>query len=137
MVGRMPGQMRAELETMLDEYRSLLTRLDRLKAEVAALTATARSSDGCVTATVNAHGELAGLTIDPALARRLDLSALTTRILQAAGAAAVEVRQRTSAAVSQFLPPGLRRLVGPDGDPTRLIGRLAGSPTHDAFRGGL
>ena len=47
------------------------------------MTATARSTDGCVTATVGPQGELRDLRIDPEVARRLDLRTIAVRILEA------------------------------------------------------
>jgi DNA-binding protein YbaB len=105
----------AEVETMLGEYRSLRRRLERLNEHVATLTATARSADGCVVATVGPRGELAGLTIDAAMADRLGATEISRRVLEAAGAAAERQRGQLRAAMAEFLPPALGGLVRPDG----------------------
>jgi DNA-binding protein YbaB len=114
---------------MLLECRGLAARLERLTGEVAALTATARSGDGSVEATVNVRGELADLAIDAVRAERLDPPALARRVVEAAGLAASAVRERTREAVVGFLPSELRHLVGADGsiDITRLLPRTVTS----------
>jgi len=86
-----------------------------LTAELGAMTATARSADGSVTVTVGPRGELCDLSIDAQLGRRLDLTTLTSRILEASGRAAEQARDEVARAVSRSLPEPLRRLVRPDG----------------------
>jgi len=108
--------MRGQLTSMLEEYRSVRARIDRLCDDVAMMTATARSTDGCVTATVGPQGELRDLRIDPEVARRLDLRTLAARVLEASGAAAAEARQRLGRTLAEVMPPHLRHVVSPDGD---------------------
>ena len=112
----MRTDMRGQLTSMLEEYRSVRARIDRLCDDVAMMTATARSTDGCVTATVGPQGELRDLRIDPEVARRLDLRTLAARVLEASGAAAAEARQRLGRTLAEVMPPHLRHVVSPDGD---------------------
>jgi len=112
----MRTDMRGQLTSMLEEYRSVRARIDRLCDDVAMMTATARSTDGCVTATVGPQGELRDLSIDPEVARRLDLRTLAARVLEASGAAAAEARQRLGRTLAEVMPPHLRHVVSPDGD---------------------
>lgn len=120
--------MRARVDAMLDEYRAMRSRLHDVAAELAALTATARAADRCVTVTVSAHGELADLRIDPVLAARLDAKTLAARILEASRKATAEVRQRVGARMRDVLPEGLRPLIGPEGT-VDLVNLL---PAHPA-----
>jgi DNA-binding protein YbaB len=124
MVCRMRSQARTDLNAMLAEYRSLTERTQRLRDDLSSLTATRRSADGSACATVNAWGELVRLTFEPAIATRLDPSALATRIVEAAASAATEARARKQELVSELLPPRLRRLIGNDGAAglRRLVG---------------
>jgi DNA-binding protein YbaB len=128
----MRTEMQARLGQMLEEYQATRSRLGTLSAELAAITATARSADRTVTATVNPPGELVELTIDPVLGARLDLKMLSARILEASGLAATQVREQVRGTMRGALPDNLRNLVGPDGaidvqrllptDPTDLLG---------------
>ena len=54
----MQTEMRSGLGQLLEEYQATRSRLASLSAEMAATTATARSTDRSVTATVNPQGEL-------------------------------------------------------------------------------
>lgn len=99
MVGRM--RWRDEMQTMLDEYGQLRTRLAALRDTLAALTATATSADGTVTVTVGPQGGLVGLTIAPAAAagsRRLADRILATSA-QASASVSVLAREAMRDAV--------------------------------------
>jgi DNA-binding protein YbaB len=115
MVCRMRSQSRAELDTVLEEYRMLTGRIRRLREDLTSLTATRRSADGCARVTVNAYGELIRLTFDAAVADRLEPPLVAARVEEAAGSAVAEVRRRKQALMSELLPPGLRHLVDEEG----------------------
>jgi DNA-binding protein YbaB len=107
--------MRAEIETMLTEYRDMRTRLLTLSSELAALTATAHSADGVVRATVNPHGNLVSLDIDERAVQRRGLAALVPSILEATGRASTEVRARARTAMRDFLPTWMGDVLRADG----------------------
>jgi DNA-binding protein YbaB len=107
--------MRGQLSSLFEEYRAVRARIERLSDDVAAMTATARSTDGCVTATVGPQGDLRDLRIDPEGARRLDLRTLATRILEASGSAAAQARERLGRTMAEVMPTHLRHLVSADG----------------------
>jgi hypothetical protein len=115
MVCRMRSQSRAELDTVLEEYRMLTGRIRQLREDLTSLTATRRSADGCARVTVNAWGELIRLTFDASVAGRLEPPVLAVRVEEAAGSAAAEVRRRKQALLSELLPSGLRHLVDEEG----------------------
>lgn len=96
---------------MLEEYRALALRLNRMSAELGAMRVSARSSDGCVTATVGPTGELADVSIDADLGADLDLGTIARRVVEAAAIAANEARGRRLDAVSTILPDHLRGMV--------------------------
>jgi DNA-binding protein YbaB len=111
----MQTEMRSGLGQLVEEYQATRSRLAGLSAEMAATTATARSTDRSVTATVNPQGELVSLAIDPVLGARLDPKALAARVLEASGSAATQVREQLRDTMRGGLPASLRDLVGPDG----------------------
>lgn len=130
----MGTEMHTRLQEMLLGYEASRARLAALSAELAVLTATARSTDRSVIATVNPQGELVSLSIDPVLGPRLDPKALAARIIEASGVAAAEVRQRLRDSLRSSLPATLRDLVGPDGAVD--VRRLLPEDPHDLLRGG-
>ena len=99
---------------MLAEYRSYTERVQRLRTDVVAMTATARSSDGCVSVTVNSVGDLDSLTFDPAITSRLDLTSLAARVVEAAASAAAQVRRQKADAMADLMPPTLRQAIRPE-----------------------
>jgi DNA-binding protein YbaB len=111
----MRTDMRGQLSSMFEEYRAVRARIERFSDDVAAMTATARSIDGCATVTVGPQGELRDLRLDPELARRLDLRTLAARILEASAAAGAQARERLGRTLAEVMPPHLRHLVSPDG----------------------
>jgi len=129
----MVAEMPARIGALLEDYQATRKRLAALNAELTAMTASARSADRSVTATVGPQGELVHLAIDPTLGARLDLKTLAGRILEASGLAAAQVRERLREALRAGLPANLRDVVGPDGtvdvqhllpaDPTDLLRR--------------
>jgi DNA-binding protein YbaB len=117
------AQWQAEIDEMLSQYRQMRDRLGTLQRDIAALSATARSPDGMVTATVGAHGELVGLRLDPQALRRFDETALAAQILATARVAGSAVRERAGETVRGFVPARFKDAVGEDGaiDVLRLI----------------
>lgn len=120
--------MRTQIDTLMDDYRAVVAGLDGLTADVAALTATARSADRCVTATVGPRGELVQLTIDPVLAARIDTTTLAGRVVEATTRAAAVVRERVRTTICDALPGYLRDLVAADGEVS--LGRLLPNDLH-------
>jgi DNA-binding protein YbaB len=116
-------QWQSHIDEMLQQYRQMRDRLGELQREVGTLTATARSPDGLVTATVGGQGQLVGLRLDPEALRRLDETSLAAQIVTTAGVAAGAVRERASRTLKEFVPPRFKGAVGHDGnvDVLRLI----------------
>jgi DNA-binding protein YbaB len=117
------AQWQAHIDEMLQQYRQMRDRLGDLQRDVAALTATARSPDGMVTATVGAQGRLVGLRLDPDALRRLDETTLAAQIVATSAVAADAVRERAGEVVKGFVPPRFKDAIGADGtvDVRRLI----------------
>ncbi len=120
--------MQAQIGAMLDEYRATRARIEGLQAAAANMTVTVRSPDRSVTVTMDAVGELRDIRIDPAVAARLDWTALSARILGASRLAAAQAREQMRVRMRDVLPERLHDLIGSDGSvdlaamlPTQLI----------------
>jgi DNA-binding protein YbaB len=114
-VCRMRTDMQTQIGAMLDEYRAMRSRIGGLQAAAASVTTTVRSPDRSVTVTVDAHGELRDLRIDPAIAAKLDVRELSGRILAASRLAAAQAREQVRVTMRDALPERLQDLVGADG----------------------
>jgi DNA-binding protein YbaB len=115
MFGRMRTDVQARITAMLTEYRATRSRIEGLQATARAMRVSARSPDRCVTATVDVSGELRELSIDPAVAARLDSTVLAQRVVGACRLAAAQARERLRVAMRDALPEQLHDLVASDG----------------------
>lgn len=98
--------LRARFDEVYGQYQHLRSGLDELHRQLAALRVTERSSDGLVTATVGARGELVSVDLHPAVYQDRDAKALSHKItgtVQRAGAAAAAATQQL---VAGYLPAG-------------------------------
>ena len=118
----------ARIAILLEEYRAIRARVERLQGAAAHLRVWVSSPDRSVTVTVDASGELRELTIDAARAARLSASTLAECILGASQLAAAQARERLRVAMRDALPERLHDLVGADGSvdladllPRRLV----------------
>jgi DNA-binding protein YbaB len=111
----MREQWQSHIDELLQQYRQMRDRLGELHREMGSLTATARSPDGLVTATVGAQGQLVALRIDPEAWRRLDSNVLAARIVATASVAADAVRERAGEALKEFVPARFKDAIGADG----------------------
>ncbi len=124
--------MRASVEAMLDEYDGLASRLARMQADVAAVTGSARSVDGGVSAMVDPNGELVRLSLDHP-ARWVDSQTLAAQIVEVVRRAATDARERVGDIVSSALPE-FEGAIRTDGtlDVTRLLPPVRGRDGGDA-----
>jgi DNA-binding protein YbaB len=107
--------MQAQIGAMLEQYRATRARIEGLQAAAANMTVTVRSPDRSVTVTMDAVGELRDIRIDPAVAARLDWTALSARILGASRLAAAQAREQMRVRMRDVLPERLHDLIGSDG----------------------
>jgi DNA-binding protein YbaB len=107
--------MQAQIGAMLEEYRATRARIEGLQAAAANMMVTVRSPDRSVTVTMDAVGELRDIRIDPAVASRLDWTALSARILGASRLAAAQAREQMRVRMRDVLPERLHDLIGSDG----------------------
>jgi DNA-binding protein YbaB len=135
----------ARIDALVDDYRAIRMCLDGLQATAAAMTVTVRSPDRSVTVTVNAQGELCDIRIDPAVAGRVDWTALSARILGAARLAIAQAKEHKRVTMRAGLPERIRDLVAADGSvdlasilPAELgrIGRGSAAVTPHPLSGG-
>ncbi|KOX07525.1 hypothetical protein ADK66_19465 [Micromonospora sp. NRRL B-16802] len=80
--------------------------MDHLAARLAELRVTRRSSDGTVTATVGARGELVSLDLTPAIYRDRDAAALSRKITETVSAATSAAAAATRDVVAETVPAG-------------------------------
>lgn len=91
------AEARTRLENIRDGYAELQQKL-------AAVTASATSDDGLVTATVGPQGRLIGVEIDPRIYRRPDSRRLAETITATIQAAAGEAAEKVTELCRPFFP---------------------------------
>jgi DNA-binding protein YbaB len=89
------AQMRANVDEMVAKLHELQSNTHQLQEKLKAVTATAKSSDGFVTAIVGARGELIELTLDPRIYRKPDSAKLAHTITET-------IQQATEDAMGQI-----------------------------------
>ncbi|MEH1027050.1 YbaB/EbfC family nucleoid-associated protein [Micromonospora profundi] len=99
-------ELRARFDDVYGQYQQLRSNLDHLAARLAELRVTRRSSDGTVTATVGARGELVSLDLTPAIYRDRDAAALSRKITETVSAATSAAAAATRDVVAETVPAG-------------------------------
>lgn len=102
----MGADHRAQVEDLMAGYRRSREQLAGVQRALAALTASATSPCGLVTATVSAQGALTGLVIDDAAYRAHRPQALAALVVRVAGEAAAEAARAAARVVEPVLPAG-------------------------------
>lgn len=74
--------MKAHLEQMMSQVRRMATDVTSTQKKMMRITATVKSADGTVTATVGPRGHLIDLKIDPKVYRRPNSALLAQTIVQ-------------------------------------------------------
>jgi DNA-binding protein YbaB len=111
----MRKDMQTQIGAVLEEYRATRSRIDELQAAVGAVTATVRVPNRSATATVDGHGELRDLQLDPAFVARLEARQLAREIVLAVQLATIQARADAQTMMRDALPQRLRYLVRLDG----------------------
>ncbi|MGC4772433.1 YbaB/EbfC family nucleoid-associated protein [Micromonospora sp. DT44] len=99
-------ELRARFDDVYGQYQQLRSGLDTLAARLAELRVTRRSSDGHVTATVDAQGQVIEVVLAPAAYRARDAEALGRKITETIRAAVAAATQATQALVAETMPAG-------------------------------
>ncbi|MEV6240359.1 YbaB/EbfC family nucleoid-associated protein [Lentzea sp. NPDC051838] len=108
---------RAQVEELLADYRRSREQLASVQRELAAVSGTASSPDGTVTAVVGAGGKLAGLELSELAYRRHRPEQLAELIVRTVAAAAASAAEGTYQTLSAVLPPST--------DPAALVAGTA------------
>ncbi|WP_433215096.1 YbaB/EbfC family nucleoid-associated protein [Dactylosporangium sp. CS-047395] len=95
--------LRARADELLGELERMRGGMGALQQRLQAITATATSDDGLITAVVGPRGQLVRLDIDPRVYRRPDSRQLAQSITSTIQAAAAEAMAQVSAACRPFL----------------------------------
>lgn len=104
---------RGQVEELLADYRRSRDQLASVQRDLAAVTATATSPDGLVTATVGAQGTLTELVLRDDAYRRHRPAQLAELIVRTTEAAAAKAAERTYKTLAPVLPS--------DTDPAALV----------------
>ena len=97
---------RAEVDELLADYRRTRDQLAQAQRDLAAVSESASSDDGTVTATVSAHGALTALVLTDDAYRRHRPADLGTLIVRTCAAATARAARAANAAIAPVLPSG-------------------------------
>ncbi len=98
--------LRERFNEVYGQYERLRAGLDELQERLAEFSATARSDDGHVTATVGPRGQLIKLELDPRIYRDHDAAGLAHKITATVRNAADSATEGVQKLVSGYLPAG-------------------------------
>jgi DNA-binding protein YbaB len=98
-------EYRAQVDELLAGYRRSREHLATVHQQLAAISASASSDDGSVTATVGPRGTLTGLTITDEAYRTYRPSELAAQIMRATAAASAAALADASEVIAPALPP--------------------------------
>jgi DNA-binding protein YbaB len=96
--------LRARADELMGELNRLRSGMGELQQKLRAITATAKSEDGYVTAVVGPRGQLVRLDLDPRIYRRPDSRQLAAAITDTIKRAAADAMAQVSAACKPFMP---------------------------------
>jgi DNA-binding protein YbaB len=96
--------LRALAEELTGQVAKLRTGMVDMRNEINALTATVKSPDGYVTATVGPRGKLVRLQLDPRIYRKPDSTALAATITETVQKAAAEAAKKVEAVAAKYAP---------------------------------
>jgi DNA-binding protein YbaB len=97
---------RTQVAELVADYRRSREQLATMHKTLAAISVSATSSDGMVTATVGAQGRLTELVIDDAAYQRYRPADLAKLVVSITAQAAARVVEETSRTISPLLPTG-------------------------------
>jgi DNA-binding protein YbaB len=97
--------LRARFDDVFGQYQRLRSGLDDIQARLAEMRVSARSSDGLVTATVDARGQLADLKLDRRIYRDDDPERLGRTIVATVGEATARATEDVREMMAAYLPP--------------------------------
>lgn len=109
----MEADHRAQVEELLAEYRRSRENLGAVQRKLTAITESASSEDGLVTATVGANGQLVKLVIVETAYRKLRAHELAQCV--------VELTARAAAAAARAAGEALAPVLPRDADPVALL----------------
>lgn len=97
---------RAQVEELLADYRRSREQLAAVHRALAAVSESASSEDGAVTATVGPQGALTALVIEDTAYRRYRPDELADLIVRVTSAASAKAGRAAGEVVAPVLPPG-------------------------------
>lgn len=97
--------LRARFDDVFGQYQRLRSGLDDIQARLAEMRVSARSSDGLVTATVDARGQLADLKLDRRIYRDDDPERLGRTVVATVREATARATEDVREMMAAYLPP--------------------------------
>jgi DNA-binding protein YbaB len=94
--------LRAYAEELSNQFEKIRGGLTDMQRKLTAVTASAKSADGHVTATVGARGQLVKLQLDPRIYRTPDSAKLAETITETVHTAAEEAAGKVQAVVDKY-----------------------------------
>lgn len=104
MEGRDLSGLRALAEELTGQLAKVRSGLGDMQKELSALTATAKSPDGYVTATVGPRGQLVRLHLDGRIYRNPDSAKLAATITETVQKATAEVAEKVQEVTAKYAP---------------------------------
>lgn len=96
--------LRAQADAMVAQFERMRDGYGELRRKLRAVTGTATSDDGLVTATVGPRGQLLKLDLDPRIYRRPDSRRLATAITETVQRATTQALEAVAALCRPFVP---------------------------------
>jgi DNA-binding protein YbaB len=96
--------LRAYAEELSNQFEKIRDGLGDMQRELTAVTGTAKSPDGYVTATVGPRGQLLRLQLDPRIYRKPDSAQLAQSITETVGKAAEDAAHKVEAVTERYAP---------------------------------
>jgi DNA-binding protein YbaB len=98
------GDMKAHLEQMMSQVRRMATEASSVQKKAMRITATVKSADDTVTATVGPRGHLIDLELDPKIYRRPNSAQLAQTIVQTVREAVEQAMNEGQDLLQEVLP---------------------------------
>ncbi|ADB29883.1 conserved hypothetical protein [Kribbella flavida DSM 17836] len=93
-------------QALPEHLRELERDVLRMRRTLTATTGSAESGDGLIEATVDVHGRVTDLVLDPRVFRTPDSDALAEQIRAVVNEAGADAQERARHDLTKFLPPG-------------------------------
>jgi len=102
----MDDELQAKMADVTADFHERHTRVQELRKQLGAVTASARSRDGMISVEVGAQGQLRRIWLDPGVFDRQSPQRLAGAIVELAGIATAEAVRKVHEVMAPVLPAG-------------------------------